>query len=229
MAKIRVLIADDHGVVRAGLQLLVNAQPDLEVVGQAGTVHEALEQTRLLEPDVICLDVSLPDGSGISAIKPLRAACPGVKVLILTVHGDASYAHAALAAGAHGFVSKTAADTELLSAIRAVHHDRTFIDLPSRAGQIAGALDRPEASGTPLSQREREVFELLARGHTNQEVADRLHLSVKTVETYRARIVEKLGLRNRADFVRYAVEMGLLRASGEAPDPPFPSPLSGAS
>jgi two-component system, NarL family, response regulator NreC len=223
--KIRVLIADDHGVLRAGLQLLINAQLDMEVVGQAATNHEALLAVQKTRPDVLIQDLTLSDGSGVPTIARVRQECPQTRVLVLTVHDDAAYLRAAFAAGAVGFVVKTAADTELLSAIRAVSQDRIFVDLKSSPsflqaarGVAAASPKRAPPDDSALSRREREVLELLAQGHTNQEAADRLFLSVKTVETYRTRVAEKLGLRTRADLVRYAVEMGLLRPSCGFPE-----------
>ena len=215
MGQIRVLIVDDHDLLRAGLELLIKAQPDLAVVGHAGNVHEALREAQRANPDVVILDLALPDGSGVAAIGRLREACPGAQVLVLTGHTEPSFLHAALAEVARGYLVKAVSDSELLSAIRAVHQGRVFVDLnvpadsqpafPGPAAEPAG-----EAGASALSRREREVLTLLAHGHTNREVADRLFLSVKTVETYQARVGEKLGLRSRADMVRYAVEVGLL-------------------
>jgi DNA-binding NarL/FixJ family response regulator len=211
MAKIRVLIADDHAVLRSGLRLLINAQPDMEVVGEAASGPEALDRAGSLRPDVLTLDLSMPGGRGIPVLERLRQQCPDTRVLVLTMHDAAAYLRAALAAGAAGYVVKTAADTELLTAIRAVAQGRTFVDLSLPAG-AGGRPARPAQPGqAALSPRELAVLRLLAQGHTNQEAADRLFLSVKTVETYRARIAEKLGLRTRADLTRYAVEAGFLR------------------
>jgi two-component system response regulator NreC len=209
MPRIRVLIADDHGIVRAGLKMLIDAQPDMEVVGQASSVREMLRETARLAPDVLCLDLTMPDGSSLGSIPQVRRDSPSTRILVLTVHDEPAYLHAALAAGAQGYVVKTAAAVELLSAIRAVQDQRTFVDCNVAA---VGFPTRSEAhpAGAALSQREREVLTLLAQGHTNQQVADRLFLSVKTIETYRSRINDKLGLRSRADLVRYALELGLI-------------------
>lgn len=217
MAKIRVLVADDHAVLRSGLRLLINAQPDLHVVGEAGDAVGAVEQARLLRPDVISLDLAMPGSEGVGVIERLRRECPMSRILVLTMHGDPAFFRAALAAGAAGYVVKTAADTELVSALRAVYQGRTFVDVPlgEQAGRVFSApAPAPVPSADRLSRREREVLRLLAEGHTNQQTADRLHLSVKTIETYRARVVEKLGLRNRADLVRYALDVGLISPSG---------------
>ena len=218
MPKIRVLLADDHAVLRAGLKLLVNHQQDMEVVAEAGTFGEAIRLARIANPDVITLDLTMPDGNGIDKIEQVCEACPAARVLVLTMHDDPAYLRAALGAGACGYVVKKAADTELLGAIRAVHAGRMFVDLESHGKQspVALASGNTPSGGTSksgtdnLSERERTVLERLAQGHTNQTIADELDLSVKTVESYRARLLKKLGLRSRADIVRYAVATGLL-------------------
>jgi two-component system response regulator NreC len=218
MAKIRVLMADDHAVVRAGLRLMINAQPDLEVVGEAASSHEALSRAGTLAPDVVTLDLTMPGGSSIKTIERLRRECPPCRVLVLTMHDDPAYLRAVLAAGGSGYVVKTAPEAELLTAIRAVSRGRTFIglDLADDKGHTLSGRQTGEGSACtagparPLSRRECEVLELLAQGHTHQAIGDRLFLSVKTIETYRARIAEKLGLRTRADIIRYAIEIGLL-------------------
>ena len=222
MAKIRVLIADDHAVLRAGLRMLINAQPDLEVVGEAANAREALTQAKALTPDVLTLDLSMPGGGSVKTIERLRQECPRTRVLVLTMHDDAAYLRAVLAAGGSGYVVKSAADAELLTALRAVARGRTFVDLdldplqaPLTLGQDATRPNSP--GGQALSRRENEVLELLAQGLTNKEIAERIFLSVKTIETYRARLMEKLGLRTRADLVRYALEMGLLTSNKKPP------------
>ena len=219
MAKIRVLIADDHAILRAGLRLLINAQPDMEVVGEAADGHEALRQARQANPDVLTLDLTMPGGGGLKTLEGLRQACPETRVLVLTMHEDPSYLRAALAAGALGYVVKSAVDAELLAAIRSIAHGRTFVTITlSDRGthQVLGdvaPLAKPQAARAPvklLSSREQEVLKLLAQGYTNKEVGTQLSLSVKTIETYRARLADKLGLRSRADLTRYTLEMGLL-------------------
>jgi two-component system, NarL family, response regulator NreC len=223
MAKIRVLIVDDHAVVRAGLRMLVEAQPDMAVVGEAGDGREAVRLACEADPDVVTMDVTMPGLSGIKTVERLRRECPRARVLVLTMHDDTAYLQAALAAGASGYVLKTAEETELLAAIRAVHRGHTFVDTQLTQGLVQTLLspkvpdDTPDPKG-PLSQREREVLQLLAEGHANRVIAERLFLSVKTIETYRTRIAEKLGLRTRADLVRYAIETGLLGSSPPAPD-----------
>jgi DNA-binding NarL/FixJ family response regulator len=213
MRKIRILLADDHAVLRAGVRALISGEPDLEVVGEVGTTHAAVEFAEAAQPDVVSLDLTMPGGSSVKAVEQIRDRCPKTKVLVLTMHDDAAYFRAVLAAGASGYVIKTASDSELLMAIRAVAEGRTFFNVPLTGDDVHSVLgDQPigPKGSNQLSEREREVLALLAHGHTNQEAADRLLLSVKTIETYRSRIAEKLGLRSRADLVRYALEMGLM-------------------
>jgi DNA-binding NarL/FixJ family response regulator len=231
MEKIRILIADDHAVLRAGLRILINTQPDMEVVGEAADGSEAVRKAVETEPNVALMDITMPASGGIKAIERIRQECPQTRVLVLTMHDDIAYLRSALAAGGSGYVVKKAADSELLSAIRAVHKGHMFVDLASDRINVQDVLvsravkAQTRLGGGPkslLSQREREVLHLVAQGYTNQQVADRLCLSVKTVETYRSRLVEKLELRNRADLVRYALEIGLL-GPGKIPPGEKPS------
>ena len=216
MARIAVLLADDHAVLRAGLRMLIGAQPDMEVAGEASTGEEAVRLARELEPDVVLMDLSMPGGGGVDATARIRQEHPGVRVLALTMHDDPAYLRSVLAAGATGYVLKRAAGTELLQALRTVHRGDTFVAPELADWLVQEALGRKSARdsdripGDNLSEREREVLRLVAQGHTNQQVADRLALSVKTVETYRARLMEKLGLKSRADLVRYALSTGFL-------------------
>ena len=233
MSKIRVLIADDHAILRSGLRLLIGSQPDMEVVGEATDGADAVRKAAELRPDVLTLDLDMPGGSGIQAIGQVRQACPRVRVLVLTMHADAAYFRTALAAGASGYVTKSAADVELLTAIRAVHQGRIFADIKLTESGVHTALSGGGAAAvpkggrpSPLSQREQEVLKLLAMGYTNQQAADRLYVSVKTVETYRARVVEKLGLRTRADLVRYAIETGLVAPAARDTPPGTSQPDS---
>lgn len=222
MNPIRVMIVDDHAVVRGGLRLLIDAQSDMCVVGEAGTLAKAADVAPSANPDVITLDLVMPGPSGVAAVERLRATAPNARVVILTMHDDPAYVRAALAMGAAGFVNKSAADTELIAAIRAVAGGRVFIDFGDRAS-LADVLDHQRADGRSpldlLSERERRVLADVARGFTNQRIADDLGLSVKTVESYRARLMKKLGLKERADLVRLAIELGLL---GDAPPPSAP-------
>lgn len=217
MKPIRVLIADDHAILRAGVRLLVSTQRDMQVVGEAGDGAEVVELAKALKPDVVTLDLSMPHSIGADTVSRLHAESPQTRVLVLTAYDDPAQLQAVLAAGASGYVVKSAAETELLAAIRAVHQGRTFVNLTfsDRLVQtVLGKVPMKECGTVKptalLSQREQEVVELLVQGYTNQEAADRLFLSVKTVETYRARLLAKLEMKSRADLVRYAVEQGLI-------------------
>jgi two-component system, NarL family, response regulator NreC len=218
MAKIRILIVDDHAILRTGVRMLINAQPDMEVVSEAMDGHEALSKARQMKPDITLMDITMPKTSGLQALEQLRQVCPQTRILVLTMHDDPAYARSVLAAGGLGYVVKRAADSDLLAAIRAVHRGRTFVD-PALAGSLVQDLLAKQASAGPtgrgvrrslLSPREREVLRLLAQGYTNQQAAKWIMVSVKTVETYRARIAQKLGLNSRAELTRYALESGLL-------------------
>lgn len=208
MPRIRVLIADDHAVLRTGLRMLIEAQSDMRVVGEAADGPEALSQARNLEADVVLLDLSMPGPPGTVTIERLVQLDPSPRVLVLTMHDDPAYLGSALRAGASGYVVKKAADVELLSAIRVVHGGGTVVNL-TRPGEEAPSH---EALGQAklLSRREVEVLRLLAQGHTNQEAADLLAVSIKTIETHRKRLSDKLGLKSRAELFRYAVESRLL-------------------
>jgi DNA-binding NarL/FixJ family response regulator len=226
MKKLRVLVADDHKVVRDGLRLLIDGQPDMRVVGEAGNGKEALQQARDLKPDVVVMDLSMPELNGLQATERLRAERPGVKVVALTVHEDPSYLLQLCKAGAVGYVLKRSAGDDLIHAIRTVaggglHFDPTLASraLTGRPG------DTPSKEGPHpgnLSEREKEVLILLAWGHSNKEIAGNLGLSTKTVETYRVRISEKLGLRSRTNIVQYALRQGWLN---ETSAPVRPSTL----
>jgi two-component system, NarL family, response regulator NreC len=213
LKRIRILLADDHTVLRSGLRALLSAQADLEVVGEAAEGGEALRLAQMLKPDVAVMDIGMPGVSGIDATARIRRELPSTKVLILSMHDDQGYLRQALRAGASGYVLKKAADTELLAAIRAASRGEVFLDPSLAKGFVEDVvLLKPLGPEIPaLSEREREVLHLLARGHTNQQVADRLCIGVKSVETYKARLMEKLGLKGRAELVRYALTHGLLK------------------
>jgi DNA-binding NarL/FixJ family response regulator len=208
-SKIRVVVADDHSILRSGLRMLINAEPDMEVVGEAAEGSEVTPVLRETSPDVLLLDITMPAGGGLKALAEVRRLWPQVRVLILTMHEDPAYLRSVLAAGASGYVLKRAVDADLLFAIRAVHRGGTFVD-PSLAQNLLPQTTAAAGKGSLLSPRERQVLQLVAEGYTNQQVADRIFVSVKSVETYRARIAQKLSLNSRADFVRYALESGLL-------------------
>jgi len=214
--KIKVLLADDHAILRAGLNMLLNAESDMEVVGEAEDGLAAIQKVEELNPDVVLMDITMPGLNGLRATKEIIQAHPDVKVLVLTVHDDEGYLRQFLRAGASGYVVKKAVDTELTAAIRAVYRGDIFV-YPSLAKVVVeeylGSPARPERQikqSHPLSEREKEVLILIAQGYTNKETAEKLYISVKTVETHRARIMEKLQLRTRAELVRYAIQEGFL-------------------
>lgn len=216
MTKLRLVLADDHGVLRAGLRALLAAQPDMEVVGEAETADTAVEQACRLRPDLALLDVRMP-GGGLAAARRIKQALPDTMVLILSQYDDPSYLHQALAAGASGYALKRAAGQELLHAIRTVARGEVYLD-PALARVLVEESwgprsPAPAVAEQPLSEREAQVLRLVALGHTTQQIAELLFLSVRTVETYKLRGMEKLGLHGRAALVRYAVEHGLLETS----------------
>lgn len=214
---LRVVLADDHAVVREGLKALVNAQPDMRVVGEAADGEAACRAARELSPDVLVMDLSMPVLGGADATARVRRECPLVKILALTVHEERHYLTQLLRAGASGYVLKRAAPAELVRAVRTVAAGGTYIDPSVAATLVEGYLDAQEAAEEAphdaLSDREREVLIGIARGFSNKEIAATLGLSVKTVETYKARFAEKLGLRGRVDIVRYASRQGWLDVS----------------
>jgi len=209
--RIRVLIVDDHAVVRSGIRLLLSQEPDLDPVGEAGTGREAVFRARALNPDVILLDVVMPDQTGLDVLPTLVHEHPDAKVLLLSMQDDPRYVQEAFAAGASGYVLKEAADAEVVEAIREVAKGNRYVNAQLGARIVAAAAEAERrAEADPLSDREREVLRLLALGHTNQEIAKQLYISVRTAETHRSHIMQKLRLRTRADLVRYALAQGLL-------------------
>jgi two-component system, NarL family, response regulator NreC len=210
---IRIMIADDHAILRAGLKMLINAQVDMEVVGEAANGDQAIQAVRETIPDVALMDLTMPQAGGTSAIQEITNTFTKTRVLVLTMHDDPAYLRATLAAGASGYVLKRSVDAELLAAIRAVHRGGVFVD-PSMAGVfVRDVLVESGGKGRSkkvLSDRELQVLGLVARGYSSPQIAEQIFLSVKTVETYRARFADKLGLRTRSDIVRFAVQMGLL-------------------
>jgi two-component system, NarL family, response regulator NreC len=208
---IRVLVVDDHAVVRAGLRRVLDAEPDIETVSEAASAERAVFEAIDHKPDVVLLDVMMPGKSGIDGLPALLQAVPEAKVLILSMQDDPRYVREAFGAGASGYVLKEAADTEVVSAVRAVAAGERYVHPALGARLIAAdAEERRRAEVDPLSEREREVLRLLALGNTNQEIAKMLYISVRTAETHRAHIMQKLGLSSRADLVRYALAEGLL-------------------
>lgn len=215
MTKLRIMLADDHETVREGLKFIIDAQNDMEVVGFAGDGLEAVAQARKILPDVLVMDISMPRLNGLKATEKLKEVCPQVKVLTLSRHADDGYIQQLLRAGASGYVLKQSASTELIHAIRAVAAGGKYLD-PKLAAKVvdaysgrAGAL-RGEVKGS-LSDRESEVLRLIALGYSNKEIAERLSLSVKTVEAHKANAMRKLGITSRIDLVRYAMFQGWLQ------------------
>ena len=212
---IRILIVDDHAVVRSGLHLLLEAEDDIQVVGEAGDVRTAIFEARQHKPDVVLMDVVMPDQSGIEGVPDVLKEAPDSKVLILSMQDDPRYVREAFAAGASGYVLKEAADAEVVAAVREVAEGRRYVHPALGARLIeAEAEAKAREDVDPLSDREREILHLLALGHTNQEIAKLLFISVRTAETHRAHIMQKLRLGSRAELVRYAIDHGLLEEQG---------------
>lgn len=222
---IRILLADDHALLRAGMRALLDAEPDMVVVGEAGDGFECVDLAREIEPDVVILDINMPRCNGLEALGELREQAPNSRVLVLTMHDDAGYLRRVLAGGGVGYVLKQAASDELLSAIRAVKEGGTYLHpehtrllleaTPSKSKSQQEPRHPSESRYALLSEREAQVFELLALGYRNGEIAEQLDLSVKTVETYKARLMQKLGLRSRAGLVRYALDLGILSSGSQ--------------
>jgi two-component system response regulator NreC len=210
-APITVVIVDDHAVVRSGLRLLLEREADLACVGEAANADDAIRRARDLKPDIVLLDVVMPGQNGIEATPEILAAAPSAKVLVLSMQDDPTYVREAFSAGAMGYVLKEAADTEVVAAIREVAGGGRYVH-PTLGARLALAEAEAKArvDDDPLSEREREVLRLLALGHTNQEIAKMLYISVRTAETHRAHIMQKLRLSTRAELVRYALASGLL-------------------
>jgi len=209
---IRVLIVDDHAVVRSGLHLLLDADDDITVVGEAGDVRTAVFEARDKQPDVVLMDVVMPGPSGIEGVPLVLEEAPDAKVLVLSMQDDPRYVREAFAAGASGYVLKEAADAEVVAAVHEVARGGRYVN-PALGARLVAADAEAQAreEADPLSEREREVMRLLALGHTNQEIAKMLYISVRTAETHRAHIMQKLRLSTRAELVRYALEQGLLQ------------------
>lgn len=214
MTKTRILLVDDHAVLRAGLRLLLDAQTDMQVIGEASDGSEALQLCETLKPDLLLLDLSMPGLGGLDAIPVMRKAAPTARILVLTMHDDESYLKGALRSGASGYVLKKAADSELLSAVRMVMRGEVYVHPSLTRALLGDLMPTEDVTVDPwknLTQREQEVLVSVARGLTAAEIADRLSLSPKTVETHRARGMEKLGLRSRAALVQFALTHQLLK------------------
>jgi DNA-binding NarL/FixJ family response regulator len=221
MKKLRILLADDHKIVREGLRTLINSQPDMQVVGEAANGREVLVKARELKPDVVVMDLSMPELNGLQATERLKAERPEMKVVALTAHEDESYLRQLCKVGAAGYVLKRSAGDELVKAIGTVAkggvHYEASLASKALAKQMTGAPVKGESHASELSEREKEVLIMLAWGYSNKEIAGRLKLSVKTVETYKVRIGEKLGLRSRTEMVQYALRQGWLNETHTFP------------
>ncbi len=215
MNKLRVLLADDHMIVREGLKTLINGQPDMQVVGEAVNGREALKCAIELSPDLVVMDISMPEMNGVEATERLRKECPQIKIIALTIYEDISYLRQLLKAGASGYVIKRAVVEELVHAVRICAAGGSYIE-PTLAGQVVSTyINRGSGLGGPsqgeLSDRETQVLRLVAFGYSNKEIGAKLGISVKTVETYKVRLMGKLNLRSRVEMVRFALRQGLLR------------------
>ena len=217
MDNIRILIVDDHTILRIGICLLLDSQQDMEVVGETGSGFEALELVRELKPRVVLLDISLDDVNGLDILPELKKADENIRVLVLTMHEDESFLLQTLNRGGDGYILKKAADLELITAIRAVNRNEIYIDpsltksvLRNIYGRSEKGTSKKDREEQPLSNREKEVLKLVAMGYTNKQIANKLLLSIKTIESHKARIKEKLNLNHRSDLVKYAISKGLL-------------------
>jgi DNA-binding NarL/FixJ family response regulator len=207
----RILVADDHGIVRTGIKLLLENQADLDVVAEAADGIEAIEQALATHPDLCILDVGMPRMTGLQAARGIRAHLPDVRVLMLSMHDDERYLFEALKAGASGYVLKREADQDLVGAVRAVGRGEAFLTNAAERSLIREWMaDDTTGPAIPLTPREEEVVKLIAEAHTNAQIAEMLHLSAKTVESHRANVLRKLGMRDRVELVRYAIRRGLV-------------------
>ena len=213
--KIKILLADDHTILRAGLKMMLNAQPDMEVVGEAQDGRQAIAETQRLHPDIVLMDITMPDMNGIEATRQIKKLIPEAKVLVLTMHENDEYVFQALRAGASGYMLKEAADTELISALHVISSGQFYLSPIAQSVMVGDYLQRVRAgeerdSYSSLTEREREILKLVAEGYTNNQIAERLVISPKTVDTHRTHIMDKLNLHSRAELVKYAMRRGLL-------------------
>jgi DNA-binding NarL/FixJ family response regulator len=212
MKKIKVLLVDDHAIMRDGISAILSLHYDIDMIGEASEGQEAIEKTRELSPDVVIMDVAMPDMDGIEATRRIRKQSPNVRVIMLTQYDNKEYVLSAIKAGAAGYVPKRALGSELISAVRAVNRGESFL-YPSAAAALIDEYRRQAKTADPYEQltpREREILKLIAEGHTSREIAENLFISLKTVTGHRAKIMEKLGLRNRTELFKFAVRKGLL-------------------
>ena len=213
--KIKILLADDHAVLRAGLKLLLNSEPDMEVIGEAADGREAVRASRQINPDIVLMDINMPRLNGVEATREICRLNPEIKILALTMYEDDGYIHQMLKAGAVSYVSKKAADIELINAIRSTYHGEQVI-YSAKTSRVVVEPHREKDAVTlgnqdvKLNQRDIELLRFIARGFTNQAIADRIHLSLKAIENNKARLKEKLGMSSRSELVYYAIQIGLL-------------------
>jgi two-component system, NarL family, response regulator NreC len=215
MTKIHILLADDHTILRAGLKMMLNAQPDMEVVGEASDGRQAITETQRLQPDIILMDITMPEMNGIEATRQIKKLVPESRILILTMHEHDEYVFQALRAGASGYMLKEAADTELISALHIIQSGQFYLSPMAQSVLVGDYLQRvrigeEKDSYSSLTEREREILKLIAEGYTNNQIAERLVISPKTVDTHRTHIMDKLNLHSRAELVKYAMRRGLL-------------------
>lgn len=213
--KIRILLADDHTILRAGLKMMLNAQPDMEVVGEAQDGRQAIEETRKLQPDIVLMDITMPDINGIEATRQIKRLTPDVKILMLTMHEHDEYVFQALQAGASGYMLKEAADTELITALHVITSGQFYLSPTAQSVVVGDYLQKVRTgeerdSYSSLTEREREILKLVAEGFTNNQIAERLVISPKTVDTHRTHIMDKLNMHSRAELIKYAMRRGLL-------------------
>ena len=213
--KIRILLADDHTILRAGLKMMLNAQPDMEVVGEAQDGRQAIEEAQKLQPDLVLMEITMPDVNGIEATRQIKRLVSDVKILMLTMHEHDEYVFQALQAGASGYMLKEAADTELITAIHVITSGQFYLSPTAQSVVVGDYLQKVRTgeerdSYSSLTEREREILKLVAEGFTNNQIAERLVISPKTVDTHRTHIMDKLNMHSRAELIKYAMRRGLL-------------------
>lgn len=212
---IEILLAEDHTIVRKGLLSLLEAEPDMHVIGEAENGRETVEKVIELEPDIVVMDISMPKLNGLDATRHIKKQCPDIKILVLTMHSNEEYIFEILKAGASGYVLKKAAPTELITAIKAVYRGEIFLSPGVSKTVVQEYLTKAAKDKAPtslLTEREREILQLIAEGHSNREIAQMLHISTKTVDTHRTHIIEKCDLHSTAELTRYAIRIGLVKA-----------------